>query len=286
MTPIRMRTTANFNMDGSSGIGSDDYARSGERVTVAAHVDRPTLSSLRFRPGWLPTLAAMLLVPLFLAAGQWQWNKAAAKAERQEQLDARGSEPALWMPGEMVSAEAMRHRRVATRGYYEPQHQILIDNRTYRQQAGFHVVTPLRIEGSVGSEGKEMRVLVNRGWVPALAEHDREPEVATPAGIVEVAGVAVVPASRFFTLKDDGANRTWQRVWQNLDMERYAKSIAFPVQPVVIQLDAQSDAGGFVRDWPRPDDKRLMNLGYALQWWGFAATTVALWLYHGFRRKA
>jgi hypothetical protein len=31
---------------------------------------------LRFRPRLLPTLAALVLVPLFIAFGQWQWNKA------------------------------------------------------------------------------------------------------------------------------------------------------------------------------------------------------------------
>ena len=68
-------------------------------------------------------------------------------------------------------------------------------------------------------------------------------------------------------------------------MERYAALAGFPVQPMVIQLDPQSTAGGFVREWPRPDDRRLTNLGYALQWWSFATVTVALWLYFGFRRK-
>ncbi len=235
----------------------------------------------RFRPRWLPTLAAALLVPLFIAAGQWQWDKAAAKAARQQQLETRVSEPAVQIPTEAANAQALQYRKIVARGYYEPRHQILIDNRTYRQQAGFHVVTPLRVEGS------EIRLLVNRGWIPALAEHSREPEIVTPAGIVEVSGIAVVPASRFFSLQPEtnGEHGSWQRVWQNLDLARYGERVSFPVQPVVMQLDPDSAAGGFVRDWVRPDDRRLTNLGYAFQWWGFAATTVGLWCFFGFRRK-
>jgi len=60
--------------------------------------------------------------------------------------------------------------------------------------------------------------------------------------------------------------------------------VSFPLQPVVLQLDADSPAGGFVREWPRPDDRRQTNLGYALQWWSFAATTVVLWLLLNFRK--
>lgn len=262
-------------MNGSGKAGSDDYARSGDGGTT-----RPlSTPSRRFRPRWLPTLAAALLVPLFIAAGRWQWNKASTKAELQRQYEMLGSGAAVQVPAEPATAESLRYRQVAARGTYEPQRQILIDNRTYRQRAGFHVVTPLRIEGS------DMRVLVNRGWIPGLAEHDQVPEVDTPDGTVEVSGQAVVPSSRFLTLKDERSDGAWPRVWQNLDMERYAALAGFPVQPVVIQLDPQSAAGGFVREWPRPDDRRLTNLGYALQWWSFATVTVALWLYFGFRRK-
>jgi len=220
-------------------------------------------------------------VPLFIAAGQWQWNKAAAKANLQAELEARGVEAASAMPTTHVDAEALRYRKLVARGHFEPQYQVLIDNRTYRGQAGYHVITPLRLEGS------DMRVLVNRGWVPLQADRGTLPQIATPSGIVDVAGMAVVPGTRFFTLGKDDAKETqgaWQSIWQNLDLARYGKAVSFPLQPVVLQLDADSTAGGFLREWPRPDDRRQTNLGYALQWWSFAATTVVLWLLLNFRK--
>jgi len=269
MTATNMRTTTSFSMNDSREDGSGDYARSGGTATTR-----------RFRPTWLPTLAAALLVPLFIAAGQWQWNKASAKADLQQQFDALATGPAVQMPAAIAPPEALRYRNVTARGTFEPQRQILIDNRIHRQRAGFHVITPLRIEGS------DVRVLVNRGWIAGSGEHDRVPEIDTPAGAVEVSGQAVVPTSRFFTLGEERSDDTWQRVWQNLDMKRYARVAGFPIQPVVVQMSPDSTAGGFAREWPRPDDRRLTNLGYALQWWSFAATTVALWLYFGFRRKS
>ena len=232
----------------------------------------------RFQPRLWPTLAALLLVPLFIAAGQWQWNKASAKAALQAELEARGKQAVLSVPSTRVDAEALRYRRLVARGHFEPQHQVLIDNRTYRGQAGYQVVTPLRLEGS------EMRVLVNRGWIPASADRGSLPQIDTPSGSVEVLGMAVVLSSRVFTLGKDDASTTGQAVWQNLDLARYAKMLAFPIQPLVLQLDAESAAGGFVRDWPSPDERRQTNLGYALQWWSFAATTVVLWLVVNFRK--
>lgn len=271
-----MMTILNMANGDNSRKASADYAPDAPGQTI---VDRT--SRRRFRPRLWPTLAMLLLVPLFIAAGQWQWNKAAAKARQQVELEARGKEPALAIPTTRVDAEALRYRRVVARGYFEPQYQILIDNRTYRGQAGYHVVTPLRLAGST------MRVLVNRGWVPILADRGTLPQIATPEGLVEVTGMSTLPATYFFTLgKDEQAPNTWQSVWQNLDLARYGRAVPFPVQPVVVQLDADSAAGGFVREWPRPDDRRQTNLGYALQWWTFAATTVVLWLVLNFRRPA
>lgn len=251
----------------NSGKASDDYA--------------PKRPARRFRPRLWPTLAAALLVPLFIAAGQWQWDKAQRKAGLQQQLDARGAEPVIPMPTMRIDAQSLLYRKVVARGKYEPQKQILIDNRTHQGQAGYHVITPLRIDGS------EVRVLVNRGWVPAFADHRQVPQIATPTGSVEVYGTAIVPGTRFFTLgaNNEDPKSDWPPVWQNLDLARYGESVSFPVQPVVIQLDPENAAGGFVREWGRLDERLQTNLNYAIQWWSFAATTVVLWLVVNYRRQ-
>jgi surfeit locus 1 family protein len=258
---------------------SADYARSGDLEATSPQQARP--AALCFRPRLLPTLAAALLVPLFIAFGQWQWNKADVKEGTQTLRAARGAEPTVQMPGTMADPESLRYRPVQARGSYEPEFQILIDNRIHRQQAGYHVLTPLRLEGS------DLRVLVNRGWVPALADHSHWPQVATPTGVHEVSGIAIVPGTRYLTLGPDAANvhhSGWQVVWQNLDLKRYAARVAFPLQPVVIELSPESPAGGFAREWPRPDERIERHVGYAFQWWGFAAATVIIWLVVNLRR--
>ena len=276
-----------LNIEGSAAenaYGGVDYARSS---TAGAGASATSGSQLRrsFRPALWPTIAAALLIPLFISAGSWQWNKAAVKAERQQQLDSRGAQSALAIPAALADPETLNYRKVVVQGRYEPEFQILIDNRTHNGQAGYHVVTPLRIEGS------HVRLLVNRGWIPAPGDRQQIPSIETPAGIVQLSGTAVVPPARFFSLGSGGesANPGWQTIWQNLDLERYGKTVNFPIQPVVLQLDPPGTAGdaggGFVREWLRPDERRFVNVGYALQWWAFAATTCTLWLVLSFRRQ-
>jgi len=214
-----------------------------------------------------------LLVPLFVSLGQWQWHKAEAKHARQALLDRRAAEAPVQIGPTAVDAESLRYRHVTVRGHYEPARQILIDNRVHRERAGYHVVTPLRIEGS------DMRVLVNRGWIPAAAEHRQVPRVDTPDERVELLATAIVPGTRFFVLAAEPAATGWQTVWQNLDLDRYRQTPGFPVQPVVLELDPASPGGGFVRDWPRPDARIERHIGYAWQWFGFAAATLGIWLF-------
>lgn len=221
-------------------------------------------------------LLLLVLVPAFISLGLWQWNKAQAKLARQAELDALSQGPALAMPMEPASAESLRHRRFALQGEFDPARQILIDNRVQQGQAGYHVVTPLKLAGS------DLRVLVNRGWVPAPADHSRVPEVPPPAGPVSITGVAVVPAERFFTLAPAPAAR-WEPVWQNLDLQRFRAGVPYALQPVVIQLDPDVP-GGYGRDWPRPEEGADHNLGYAMQWFGFAVASLAIWLYFLVRR--
>jgi surfeit locus 1 family protein len=221
-------------------------------------------------------LLLLMVLPIFIALGSWQWGKAELKLARQAQMDALGRGAPAAMPLQPADPESLRHRRFALQGEYDPARQILIDNRVQQGKAGYHVVTPLRLAGS------DVRVLVNRGWIPAPADHSRVPEAPPPAGPVSITGVAMVPADRFFTLGPAPGN-AWEPVWQNLDLQRFRAGVPYPLQPVVLQLDPEAP-GGYGRDWPHADEGYDRNMGYAVQWFGFALASLGIWVYFLVRR--
>ncbi len=232
---------------------------------------------------WGGTLAAVVAA-CCISLGLWQWHKYSAKTALQAQLDARGGEAPIDITTEPVDAEKFRYRHVAVSGEFDAGAQILIDNRIdpLTERAGYDVVTPLKIAGS------DMRILVDRGWVPAGPDRRTLPAVAPPAGTVRLTGIATVPATRFFTLAPQApsagrAGAPWQPVWQNLDLAAFRAAVPWRLQPVVVALDAAAPFG-YGRTWLRPDDRSTMNLSYALQWFGFAASAVAIWLYFLLRR--
>lgn len=216
-----------------------------------------------------------MLLPLFLSLGFWQLRKAEAASALQAEIAACALAAPIEMPVTPADAAALRHRRFVLRGSYDAGRQILIDNRVHGGRAGYHVVTPLKLDGAA------MHVLVNRGWVPAAADRRVLPQVPPPTARVEITGVAVLPPARFFTLGEVASPGT---VWQNLDLARFRDHAGVPLQPVVLQLDATAP-GGYVRDWPRVDERALRNLGYAWQWFGFAAASAGIWLYFLLRRR-
>lgn len=216
-----------------------------------------------------------------IKAGLWQYNKAESKQALQTQLSLRKNEPPISLSEltglEKADIENLRFKRVKLSGTYNTRYQVLLDNQVDTTVAGYHVLTPMQIEGS------KQHVLVNRGWVAGSPDR-KAPVIETPAGIQEIEGDIALPSSRFFTLENaaqkEKTEAKWDNpIWQNLDMQQYVKSVPFAVEPYIVRLETKSQAGGgFKRNWPLPAERVSMHLGYAYQWFGFALTLLVIFI--------
>lgn len=238
------------------------------------------LRQYRFRPSWVGALATICCIPLFIHLGQWQFHKAQTKLALQATYDRYDKSAPVALPGEINQPELWRYRQVKVSGRYLPDYQIFLDNQIEGEQVGYHVLTPLRIQGL------EVAVLVDRGWIPAMESHSEIPNVDTPLDMVEVDGQVWLPSGKFYSLegREQAATNQWQPIWQNMDMKRYATSSPIKVLPLVIRLNPKSGAGGFVRHWVRPDDRAESNLSYAYQWFGFAFAALAIFIVVSFKK--
>ena len=159
------------------------------------------------------------------------------------------------------------------RGHFEPEFQILLDNQVYKGQAGYNVITPLHISNS------SKRILVNRGWVPVGADRRVLPLIETINSEVEVTGFLQDLSGRYLELaQTENEDGSWQKVWQNLNIDRYKKLVKYEIQPAMILLDSASAAGGYVREWPKPDYRIDVNRGYAIQWYLMSFALLVIYL--------
>lgn len=227
----------------------------------------------RFKPSILTSILTPLLMILFIKFGFWQWNKAEQKQALQATFDARLKDQPTELPQQVTDVEYWRYRRVHVRGTYDISHQILLDNQMNGDVAGYHVITPLKPANT------NTYVLVDRGWV-AMGDRSTAPQISTPQGQVEAVGFAWVPSRKFYELQaPPPLDGQWQPLWQNMDMDRFKQAVPFHILPFIIRLDANSNAGGFLRDWPRPAERIETHIGYAYQWFGFAAALLLIYLF-------
>lgn len=240
--------------------------RSGSRVTLR-------LGALCLRAGLWPTIATLALMPMLVGLGVWQLERAKLKLSLQEEYDRRATEPALRLHPVVEDAASLLYRRVQVRGHYEPDHQILHDNRVYQGQAGYHVLTPFVIENGT------VRVLVNRGWLPMGQDRRLLPQATAPAGETEISGVAVLPPEPGLRLGAAAPSGPGLPVlWQNLELGAIVARLQQPFQPVILLLDPDVAEGGYVRAWPRLETGVTTSQSYAFQWFTMAIALAAIYI--------
>lgn len=232
------------------------------------------IGSIDFRPGPWPTIGAAVMIALTVWLGRWQTDRGDEKEALQRLLEGRVHEPVLELGGPVAPADAIVYRRVSAAGQWIADGQVYIDNQVYEGRAGFHVVTPLSIEGSA------QMVLVDRGWIERTSGYPKAPRVSVPPGGVRVTGIAALPPKRYLELSSETVDGD---VWQNLSIDRYRSRTGRAVLPFVLVADPT--APGLTAVHERPDMGVERHREYSLTWYSLAATTLGLWIALNARRK-
>ena len=231
----------------------------------------------QFQFRWIPFIAMVVLMAVFVRLGLWQWTKGLDVEHQVALRDARSAVNPLLLGSQLVDAKDVDGTSVVVRGHYDAQQQFFLDNQQHQGRPGVHVITPLQIDGT------HVRVLVNRGWVGWGASRSVLPQVPVPTGLVEIHGRAVVPSQKapvFVTesVGDTGALHTRIR----LDQIQAAQN--YPFQPIVIWQVSTDARDGLVREWPELTDKAPMHKGYAAQWFLMAALLLAFFVRSSYRK--
>lgn len=245
------------------------------------------LSRYRFRPGWVTTLAALLLVPVLVGLGLWQLDRAREKIEIRDHYRARSRMAPIDVNRSVLDPAAAEFRRAAAKGRYREDLTVYLDNKVMNGVPGYDILTPLELV-EPGGAGTDRFILVNRGWISWGGSRRALPSIETPGGVVAVTGRLKVPPEDYFTLEDRSSDSEFKPLWQNLDLARFRKVTGLQVSPLVLQLDpADSRGGGFVRQWPRFSDPWIeRHRAYAVQWFAMAFIVVVLYLVLNLERRS
>ncbi len=207
----------------------------------------------------------VLLAALFGYLGSWQLRRADESRDTAARFAVGATAPALQTPpGAMGDGE--RFRRLAVRGSYVAAPQFLLDNMLHDGVAGYHVLTPLRVDGAL------RWLLVNRGWVTAGLDRRILPQVEVGTASRRVTGRIERLPRPGMKLGEPTTAAAGARVAvvEYPTAEELAERVGEPLFDYQLLLDP-AEPDGYVRDWQAPGLGPERHLAYAGQWWLLAA---------------
>ena len=240
---------------------------------------------MAFRFRLIPFLATVVLVAIGVSAGRWQDGRAAQKLALEARLAAGNAAAPLVLGATPVAAADVELRRVRLQGEWVGNWPLYLDNRPHAGKPGFYLLMPLRLAGS------DMHVLVARGWLPRdMADRNKLPSYATPAGPVVVEGIARLAPGHVMQL-GEAPRLAPGAIVQNADAAAVAAATGWKFQPLVVEqstpdaVAAQGAAEALVRDWPAPALGADKHKAYAFQWYALAAMAGLFFVFTGLRKS-
>lgn len=215
------------------------------------------------------------LAGVCLALGIWQLERANEKKIMLQNIIRNINSPVLSLNTDDVSNSLFRE--VSATGIYLSDKTFFLDNVMYEGQAGYHVITPFKLNGI------NKVVLVNRGWISAKGDRRILPEISTRTDELYLKGRLVAPRTKpmFISAEQDGE----QNVRLYLDIERIQQAVLFPVLPWVLELNQGSEQGLIQNEMKVDDSKIMMHYAYAIQWFAFSFFALLLFVYACFKQR-
>lgn len=210
-----------------------------------------------------------------LALGIWQLERANEKEAILQNIIRNTELPELSLNSDDVSNS--QFREVSATGAYLSDKTFFLDSVVYEGQAGYHVITPFKLNGI------NKVVLVNRGWISAKGDRRILPEISTRVNELHLKGHLVAPRAKpmFISTQQDSE----QNVRLYLDIERIQQAVLFPVLPWVLELKQGSEQG-LIQSGIKVDDSKItMHYAYAIQWFAFSFFALLLSGYACFKKR-
>ena len=230
------------------------------------------IGSKIFKPGLIPTIVTLLILPVLLNLGFWQLDRAEEKRELIALFKQQNDSGPLFINDSIKYDEILNYRSAQVEGNYDSSKQVFIDNKIHLGKAGVYVLTPFRLKNS------EYSILVNRGWVPMGNDRSILPEIATAPNILKLSGKIKILHEKPFTIGDQfQSNDTWPALMQWINIAEIEKKSGLKLLPYIFLLD-EKEKSGYVRNWKPVVMQPEKSVSYAVQWFALALALVIIYI--------
>jgi len=228
-----------------------------------------------FSRHWILTTVLVLVGgAVCVRLGIWQLDRLAQRRAFNAHVEAAWAAEPLILNGQTTDdLNAMEYRAVSVSGTYDFENQVVLRNRYFQDEYGYHLLTPLLLDD--GSA-----VLVDRGWIPA--DGNDSPvgwRKYDQPGLVTVHGQIRLGQSK----TDLGGvpdptltpGQTKLDFWNIINLERIQEQVPYPLLTVFVQPEVDpADVTPPIPYQPEIELTEGPHKGYAGQWFIFATILV------------
>ncbi len=246
------------------------------------------------RAGLLGSLLVIVVAATCVRLGIWQLHRLGQRRALNARVAARMFASPLDLRHLSDDTAGLSFRAATATGTWDGPRSVVLGARSLNGDPGVYLLTPLRL-----AEGGA--ILVNRGWLPSpdAATVDLRPYAVS--GAARVRGL-LVPMPTGPVPPTAGV----RRVWFHLDPAALARQFSYPVAPLLLQATTAPATAGASPDGagarnagaapvpgpgsaaaegaaplphplPPPSLDEGPHLGYAIQWFSFAAIGLIGW---------
>jgi len=225
-----------------------------------------------FKPGLIPTIVFLLVLPVLLRLGFWQLDRAEEKRELIALFQQQNKMGPLSIKDNIKFNERLNYRSAVVEGKYNIEKQIFVDNKIHHGKTGVYVMTPFKLKDS------DYSILVNRGWVPMVADRSSLPEIETTKKILSLSGKIKLFTKKPFTVgKQFQSNTSWPALMQWINKADIENKSGLKLLPYIFLLD-NKEKSGFVRNWKPVVMQPEKSTSYAVQWFSLALALVVIYV--------
>lgn len=206
--------------------------------------------------------------------GFWQLDRLDQRRTRNASLTGAMALPVLDLRDSaalvIAAPDEYLYRRVRVRGAYDPARQVVLRGRTDGGNPGVHLVAPLLFGG-------DSAVMVNRGWVPSPDAVSVDPRAHAEPGVREVVGILEsAPATDDAAPLDREVGGVPVHTFARLPLDSLRAASPGTLLPLYVQqLSGSAPPDSLPERVPLPPLDEGPHLGYAMQWFSFAAIALA-----------
>jgi surfeit locus 1 family protein len=222
------------------------------------------------RRWWWATLLVIALAAVFIRLGFWQLSRRQERLAANAAYVAQISQSPLALDASYLAADPQElvDRAATAQGRYDHQQQILLTQQSWLGRPGVHLVTPL-----VFDDG-QTAVLIDRGWISVA-----DAEQADLSGFDETGPQIIDGTVQLSQVLSRGRQTEVdepQQRWYRIEIEAIQQQTPYQLLPFYL---VQTPPEGVQEVLPYRTEVQFdlsegPHLGYAIQWFLFAAVLI------------